>query len=252
MGMIGNTPYQGLIGSGNLQDGAVTTSKVADSALTAAKLAAAAITDKLGYTPLNKAGDTPTGAINLFGVARNNDGLRVGANNASTAYGFRIGASGATDPFEIWREHSNGDSLVASLNYNGHFLLPNQPTLGISTMVGSLGNAFTAGTVHVNKGGFSYNSTTGVVTFPVTGTYLVSYGAFTNATNSNLTVTINVNGSANTYEAFACSNANTGIATATQTVIRNFSSGDSLKMYSGGGSVYPTGWGNFLSIILIG
>lgn len=54
MGMIGNAPYMGIIQAGNIQDGAVTTSKVADSALTAAKLAASAVTDKLGFTPLNK------------------------------------------------------------------------------------------------------------------------------------------------------------------------------------------------------
>jgi hypothetical protein len=93
MGMIGNSLAQGLISGANIQDGTVdtpdlkdsavstakiadsaittakiadanvTTAKVADSAVTAAKLASTAVTDKLGYTPANKAGDTFTGAV---------------------------------------------------------------------------------------------------------------------------------------------------------------------------------------------
>ena len=65
MGMIGNTPYQGIIQSGNIQDGAITTTKVADGAVTtakqadanttAAKLAASAVTDKLGFIPADVA-----------------------------------------------------------------------------------------------------------------------------------------------------------------------------------------------------
>jgi len=44
MGMIGNAPYQGLIAAGNLAPGAVV--------------------GHLGYTPVNKAGDTMTGTLN--------------------------------------------------------------------------------------------------------------------------------------------------------------------------------------------
>lgn len=82
MGMIGNAPAQGLFDSGNIKDGgvatidiadsAVTTAKVADGAVTAAKLASSAVTDKLGYTPLNKAGDTLTGKLTLKANQYNN------------------------------------------------------------------------------------------------------------------------------------------------------------------------------------
>lgn len=76
MGMIGNAPVAGTIGTANIQDGGVTTADIADGAVTAAKLAATAVTDKLGYTPVNKAGDTLTGTLkvpdNLASLRRSN------------------------------------------------------------------------------------------------------------------------------------------------------------------------------------
>jgi hypothetical protein len=65
MGWIGNAPSQGLFNGGQIVDGSIGTVDIADSAVTAQKLAAAAITDKLGYTPVNKAGDTITGTLSL-------------------------------------------------------------------------------------------------------------------------------------------------------------------------------------------
>ena len=55
----------GGVGTAQLADGAVTTAKVADGAITAAKLANGAVVGNLGYTPVNKAGDTITGNLTL-------------------------------------------------------------------------------------------------------------------------------------------------------------------------------------------
>lgn len=95
MGMIGNTPYQGQIGSGNIQDGsidtidikdaAVTTAKIGsgqvtndkladnavgtvdiqDGAVTSAKLASGVAVANLGYTPVNKTGDIISGELSV-------------------------------------------------------------------------------------------------------------------------------------------------------------------------------------------
>lgn len=87
MAYIGNAPAAGILSGDNIQDGtvgtndlansAVTTAKIADggvhtakiadNAVSAAKLHTTAVTDKLGYTPLNKAGDTLTGNLDLGG-----------------------------------------------------------------------------------------------------------------------------------------------------------------------------------------
>lgn len=83
MAYIGNAPAAGILSGDNIQDGtvgtndlansAVTTAKIADggvhtakiadNAVSAAKLHTTAVTDKLGYTPVNKAGDTMTGGL---------------------------------------------------------------------------------------------------------------------------------------------------------------------------------------------
>jgi hypothetical protein len=60
MGMIGNAPYAGVIDTGNILDGAITSAKIK---------AAADLIAKLGYTPVNKAGDSMNGALNMQGNA---------------------------------------------------------------------------------------------------------------------------------------------------------------------------------------
>jgi hypothetical protein len=74
------------IGSFSPIDGSVTTAKIGDSAVTAAKLAPTAITDKLGYTPVNKAGDTINGDLTINGyVSRTDSSNNVGWAIATTA-----------------------------------------------------------------------------------------------------------------------------------------------------------------------
>lgn len=101
MGMIGNAPYQGLIGAGNIQDGAVT----------AAKLAAAAAVGNLGFTPVNKAGDTMSGAL-AFGAQKPNQigsikTYRYLATVSQSAYATLLNSSGvaiaSTDTGKIYR-----------------------------------------------------------------------------------------------------------------------------------------------------
>lgn len=76
---------------------------------------------------VNTTGDTMTGTLDVGGVIRNTNGLRIGASNAGTGYGLRIGASGATDPLEIWRDHANGDQMQLSVDYYGRVTMPYQP-----------------------------------------------------------------------------------------------------------------------------
>ena len=63
MAYLGNTALQGQFTGGSIVDGTIDTIDLKDSAVTAAKLSSTAVTDKLGYTPFNKAGDTLTGAL---------------------------------------------------------------------------------------------------------------------------------------------------------------------------------------------
>ncbi len=53
-----------------IEDGSITTSKIADGAVTPSKLAPGAVIGNLGYTPVNRAGDTMTGPLNVSGNVR--------------------------------------------------------------------------------------------------------------------------------------------------------------------------------------
>ena len=55
----------GSVTAAKLSDGAVTTPKIANQAVTADKLAPGSVVGHLGYTPVNKAGDTMTGPIKI-------------------------------------------------------------------------------------------------------------------------------------------------------------------------------------------
>lgn len=115
MGMIGNQPAAGLIGGGSIQDGSVETidlkdgavttpkvadgsvhtAKIADGAVSAAKLHTTAVTDKLGYTPLNKAGDTMTGNLDMGGK-RVRDSSGTGKVYHNLTPNYDLYASGST------------------------------------------------------------------------------------------------------------------------------------------------------------
>ncbi len=71
----------------DLSTGTLPIARVADGAVTAVKLHTTAVTDKLGYTPLNKAGDTLTGNLDLGGkLVRDTSGTARVYHNLTTAY----------------------------------------------------------------------------------------------------------------------------------------------------------------------
>ncbi len=53
-----------------IEDGSITTSKIADGAVTPSKLAPGAAIANIGYTPVNKAGDTMSGPLDVSGNVR--------------------------------------------------------------------------------------------------------------------------------------------------------------------------------------
>lgn len=137
---------------------------------------------------VNASGDTMTGTLSVTGVDRNEDALRVGASSAGTGYGLRIGASGATDPLEIWREHSSGDQMQLSVDYYGRVTMPYQPAFSAygnssNYSIPSAGTFIVLPYSSYNQGGH-YSTSTGRFTAPVTGWYEFGFFAYMQGTSS--------------------------------------------------------------------
>lgn len=75
-----------------VENGEITEAKIASGAVTAAKLASGAAVSNIGYTPVNKAGDTITGALNVSGILKSRTSIL-----ATPAYGGNISVSGSID-----------------------------------------------------------------------------------------------------------------------------------------------------------
>lgn len=186
MGYLGNQPAAGLIGGGNVQDGSITNSD----------LAAGVAVANLGYTPVNKAGDTfvGTGWSNTTGgdiKFQNSNSIGAAATWVPTASTFPAGWSwyaGATNAaigdgsFGAWN-HTTQDWAV-KYDQNGRQRLPKQPVCVIGCQNADLnwnvgdvinfgGNGSYASTKIVDNYN-SYSFATGRYTAPIAGNYFIS------------------------------------------------------------------------------
>jgi len=81
-----------------------------DASVTAAKLTSTAITDKLGYTPLNKAGDTLTGLLNLGSIGQIKfPATQNASSDANTLDDYEEGT---------WTPSFTGDGSNPTITYN--------------------------------------------------------------------------------------------------------------------------------------
>jgi len=107
-----------------IDDGSVTTNKIADGAVTSSKLAPEAAVANIGYTPVNKAGDTMSGSLTVPSLlGPNNANLLISGRN----YGVEIRIdedSYGSDTFKITRGSSGSSTLM---------LIQNTGNVGIGT-----------------------------------------------------------------------------------------------------------------------
>ena len=156
----------------DLSTGTLPIARVADGAVTAAKLASTAVTDKLGFTPVNKAGDTMTGALGVgsFTHGGNSGEARFGRGDDRSVGVATVQLGGTSgNKFEIvdraWSK------VLLTVNDDGSSTLN-----GNSTVTGSLtvngGTSFsgnmssTSGSTYVPAGGtlaFNIESIFGVI-----------------------------------------------------------------------------------------
>jgi hypothetical protein len=124
-------------------DNAITTSKIANGSVTASKLASGAVIGNLGYTPVNKAGDTMTGTLTVPGINGNNtDIFLINARNLGMELRIDEDSSGG-DTFKITRG-VNGSNTLLNIDTSGNANISGTLTV-TGTITGTLnGNASTA------------------------------------------------------------------------------------------------------------
>lgn len=175
-----------------------------DGKVPAAGLASGAAVSNIGYTPVNKAGDTMTGQLNVSGVVQTQgDGtstgyMAVNLKNGSKFWhisGPRSDEAGvALDRLSIF--YNNGSAYTNCLNITtaGAVSLPQQPACQITRGNGSetfttnssygLGSAFL-----LNRGGFYFGTavdgTNKRVHVPATGLYECTFNLYVFYTGSN-------------------------------------------------------------------
>jgi hypothetical protein len=103
-----------------LADGAVTSGKIADGTIVAADMAAGAAVGNIGYTPVNKAGDSMTGALAMGANKVTGVGNPTAAQDAATkSYAdttFWNKTSETIDSTEVWSNTNDAVATTAAVN----------------------------------------------------------------------------------------------------------------------------------------
>lgn len=122
-----NAFTDGSVATRALEDLAVTTAKLAASAVTGPKIASGAIAASLGYTPVNKAGDTVTGTLTV-------NNLILGTGTSQGRIQFPANSFPTADPYTL-DDYQEGDWFPV--------LEINNATTGIVQAAGTTYGTFT-------------------------------------------------------------------------------------------------------------
>lgn len=157
------------------------------------------VTGALGFTPVNKAGDTMTGPLYMPSLSK------VGGGGYAV---LLFGDNAAADDFHLVREAAGFNIYTGvfgtgnrrfGIDPNGRLTTPNQPACFAQRTGGSISSGVIGwNDVKLNVGGH-YSSANGRFTAPVAGVYMVSahmiVGSSAIGSNSSGNIEIRVNGS---------------------------------------------------------
>jgi hypothetical protein len=172
---------------------------IINGTVSANKLAAGAAVSNIGYTPVNKAGDTMTGALTFNAGSANLQVRHDGTNAIIDNYGtnantlFYLGGSNTTGIYRFHR--SSDDNPAVDIDSAGRVTMPYQPAFHAMGDGGPLNQDLRFTQTRVNIGSH-YNTSNGRFTAPVSGTYLFWWGSVKDATSGGARMTFRVNGSA--------------------------------------------------------
>lgn len=208
-------------------------------------LAAGAAAANLGYTPVNKAGDTITGGLGIGAPATRllsveGAGAEFSLVNTAVASGtrvFNIFISGGMAHLRMLNDAQSAGNTAVSLDPSGRVMMPFQPAFFAGKNNGDWTGTCLFNDVRLNIGSH-YNSSTGRFTAPVTGRYFFAVNAL--SANNNSTghkfFQIRINGSS-LVDAYTYI-TNGGFYLMTRTFVCQMSSGDYIDVTGGDGAFY--------------
>ncbi len=229
VGGVANTITDNSVTSAKLADSSVTTSKIANNAITSTKLASGSAVSNIGYTPVNKAGDSMSGVhrynsyLSIGKGPANNDQITWNAipDNAgnytpqwtgdSTAGGVIMGMpSGGNGGLEIrtlkFGTNSSPQALSAypvcwNMTDTGMITMPKQPAFFAVKQAGSVNASTGAGIVSFSNTMLDRsNSWNGSrFTAPVAGAYKFTFDHMYHHEGGDITFQIFKNGAAVAY-----------------------------------------------------
>jgi hypothetical protein len=234
-----------------------------------AMLDPSAVSDRLGYTPVNKAGDTINGALVVAGTLQStgNSGLpaQTGGNAIHTAgYGSPISGKlligdGTGWQYSLAKRIGSVTTDLVTFTDGGTVKAPFQPSFNAySPAVTASQNNVIWGTTRHNIGN-CYNTSTGKFTAPVTGRYLFTFNSLMNANADYVRLWFNVNGTK--YAAYGdtlCGGSYSGGAwtgwsyiSIGMSIIIELTANDWIAVWNDGPiSTYGTGYGTFCGHLL--
>lgn len=182
----------GAVTADKLASNSVTTAKITDANVTSGKLASGAAVSNIGYTPVNKAGDTMTGKLTVqssaYGLKLDGTGrsdIELVHTNAGTDLKRRIIRS-IDGEFRVGLENDASSSYANHLNIDGsgRVTTPNQPAFHVR--VNSAAYITTSPIPFTNavfNTGSHYNTSTYRFTAPIAGKYYFVVNVYLQLTN---------------------------------------------------------------------
>lgn len=168
-----------------IEDGSITTSKIADGSVTSSKLAPGAAVANIGYTPVNKAGDTMSGSLTVPSLlGPNNANLLINGQNYGVEIRINEDSSGS-DTFSITSGSGGSNTLVVVQNNGNVGIGTASPTQKLDVS-GNISGVQFISTATTGTAPFQVSSSTLVVN--LNADLLDGYHTSTNATANTIAV----------------------------------------------------------------
>ena len=235
---------------------------IQNSTISANKLAAGVAVSNIGYTPVNKAGDIMTGALEVqsswrLGTNTNgtggsaspySGGLGGGFNSNNNIYSMYVRDRTDTYWNELWLEAKTISLKSGNAGYNslvadtaGRIAMPQQPAFNVCRTSSVTTNVWTYQVSNLNRGNHM-NLSNGRFTAPIAGVYFFTYGTIGTDSHADQDIYLSINGTTNQSAGAARPDDSGAWASMSPgTGVINLNVGDYVQVFSTNTAAYSDG-----------